>query len=147
MHEARNHQRISFRLDVDLFRPSDDQPQHCQTRDIGFGGLYAIGAHDLVANQDVRLAIARDKGGGLHLDGRVARIGQSGVAFQFTGNSPATLEVLRTLLTPSWDGENLLEGIVGMAPWYREDDLAGWMRLTSLVSDWHRLTQPSIHDD
>ncbi|MCB1802967.1 MAG: PilZ domain-containing protein [Gammaproteobacteria bacterium] len=147
MQEARNHQRITYRLGVDLFREADNQPQHCETRDIGFGGLYAIGANGLAADQEVRLAIGREKGGGLHLDAHVVRIGHDGAAFEFSGNSPASLEVLHTLLTPSWDGRNLLDGVVQMAPWYREDDLAGWMRLTSLVSDWHRLTQPSVFGD
>ena len=140
MPEASHHPRIPFRLTVDLFRPTDTAPQHCLTRDIGFGGLYALGAQNLTPDQSVRVAIGT--GGGLHLDGRITRIGSDGAACEFVGNSPASLEVLSTLLTPNWDGENLLEGIVAMAPWYRENNLAGWMRLTSLVTDWHRLTQP-----
>lgn len=147
MQEARNHQRIAFRMAVDLFRPQDANPQRCHTRDIAYGGLFAVGARDMAPGQTVRLAVGSDNGGGLHLDGRVVRVGGNGAGFQFVGNSPASLEVLRTMLTPNWDGENLLEGVVRMAPWYRESNLAGWMRLTSLVSDWHRLTQMNASID
>jgi hypothetical protein len=65
----------------------------------------------------------------------------SGAALEFVDNSPATLEVLEALLQPKWDGGSLLDGVLTIAPWFRQNDLAGWMRLTSIVSDWQRLTR------
>ena len=44
------------------------------------------------------------------------------------------MEVLPALLSPDWEGGYLL------VSWYGHDNLAGWMRLTSIVSDWQRLT-------
>lgn len=141
MREARTDERIPFRLNVDLFRQADHSPQHCHTRDICFHGLFAVGAHDLRCDQPVRLAIGGQSQDRLHLDGRVVRCCSDGVGCIFVGNSPASLEVLQTLLTPKWDGENLLDGVLQMAPWFQGDNLAGWLRLTSLATDWQRLTQ------
>lgn len=140
MPEARNHHRVNFRLPVNLFKQSATESQVCLSRDIGYGGLYAEGAQAFEQGESLRLVIAPDSGDALHLDGRVVRRSSSGIGCEFVGNSPASMEVLQALLSPTWDGENLLDGVVSFAPWYRDNDLAGWMRLTSLVSDWQRLT-------
>ena len=141
MLEARSHHRVNFRLPVSLFKQSAAEAQACFSHDIAYGGLFAEGARAFALGEPVHVVIAPDTGDPLHLDGRVARRCSNGVGCQFVGNSPASMEVLEALLSPTWDGENLLDGVVRFAPWYRESDLAGWMRLTSMVSDWQRLTR------
>jgi hypothetical protein len=142
MQEARQNQRISYQMMVEVFDDhSDRPPRNLRTRDVGLGGVYLVGAGDMAPGSNVHVAIADHGDGGLHLEGRVVRTGHDGAALQFEGNSAASMEVLSTLLAPKWDGENLLDGVVSMAPWDGSTQLAGWLRLTSLVSDWRRLTQ------
>lgn len=141
MRDARRHPRIAYRLAVDVFCGNETTRRQCHTQDIGIGGLFAIGGQCLEKGDDVQVELGPAGRGTLHLDGRVARVDVTGAGLEFVGNSAATIEVLKALIEPKWDGQNLLDGIVTIAPWYRQNDLAGWMRLTSLVSDWQRLTQ------
>lgn len=141
MQDARHHQRITYRLPVDIFCGTrSDRPSY-YTQDISLGGFFAVGVDCVREGDDVRVELGPRDGAKLHLGGRIARLAPNGVGLKFVGNSPATLEVLQALLAPDWDGGNLLDGVVRIAPWYRDNDLAGWMRLTSIVSDWQRLTQ------
>lgn len=141
MRDVRRHPRIAYRLAVDLFCNEDPGGRQCHTRDIGLGGMFAEGGDCLKRNEAVRLELGPTGRGRLHLGARVNRVSTSGAALEFVDNSPATLEVLDALLQPKWDGGNLLDGVITIAPWYRQTDLAGWMRLTSIVSDWQRLTK------
>ena len=139
MDESRYHPRTAFRFALNLFRSNDRQSVTCVSHDICRGGLFAAGVHGFRENEPVRVVIGPDRADALHLNARVVRTENHGLACEFVDNSPASLEVLDALLTPTWDGENLLDGVMRFAPWGRHDDLAGWMRLTSLVSDWQRL--------
>jgi len=141
MREARKHPRIPFRFAINLFGAAARQPEPCVSSNISRGGLFANGVVRFRDGEPVRLVIGADQSERLHLDARVARTDGAGLACEFVGNSPASLEVLDALLSPTWDGENLLDGVMRFAPWYHDEGLAGWMRLTSLVSDWRRLTQ------
>lgn len=147
MLDSQRQRRLPFRLGVNLFSDSDRRPQHCYSRDIGYDGLFAVGARHLKHDDPVRIVVEVGDGEGLHLDARVIRVEGDGVDCEFAGNSPATLEVLDALLSPKWDGQNLLEGVITFAPWYHDTNLASWMRLTSLVSDWRRLQSRAISSD
>ena len=141
MREARAHPRIPFRFAVDLIGADARQPEPCVSSDISLSGLCARGVVRFRPGESVRVVIGADQSERLHLDARVTRSDGRGTACEVVGNSPASLEVLEALLSPTWDGENLLDGVMRFAPWYHGEGLAGWMRLTSLVSDWRRLTQ------
>jgi hypothetical protein len=141
MRDVRRHARIAYRLAVDLFCSEDPGGRQCHTRDIGLGGMFAIGGECLRRDEAVWLELGPPGRGRLHLGARVSRVTPSGAALELIDNSPATLEVLEALLQPKWDGGSLLDGVVTIAPWFRQNDLAGWMRLTSIVSDWQRLTR------
>jgi hypothetical protein len=143
MHEARKYPRIPFRMLVDVYDESTTQPSTYQTRDIGLDGLFALKMLGRRPGQRIHLSLGGPHRNGLHLNAEVSELTADGAAIVFVDNSAATLEMLETLLAPKWDGNNLLEGVVGMAPWDDSRNLAGWMRLTSLVSDWHRLTRVS----
>jgi hypothetical protein len=141
MTDAREHPRFGCRLPVDVFAESETGRCRCEIRDVSYSGLFAVGTGNLRPGEKVRLAIGPRESGALHLDAVVSRVTPSGVAFAFEGNSPATLEVLDTLLNPHWDGVDLLQGVITAGTRYGSRDLAGWMRLTSLVSEWrHTMT-------
>ena len=139
MQDARKHQRTSCRLPVDLFCGADQRRLNCHTRNICLGGLFAEGAQCMQVGDRVRVELAPNSGARLQLDGRIARTTGDGAALRFVDNSPATMEILEALLSPDWQGGHLLDGVIKTAPWYGDNDLAGWMRLTSIVSDWRRL--------
>lgn len=142
MQDARRHPRIAYRLAVDVYCDSEAKRQRCFTRDLGIGGLFAVGSECLRPDDPISVELAPAGRGALHVEGRIARVTSEGAGVAFSGNSPATIEVLQALLEPEWDGGSLLDGVITIAPWYqRSDDLAGWMRLTSIVSDWQRLTR------
>lgn len=145
--ESKDHHRLPFRLGLNLFVGSAGQAQHCFSRNIGYDGLFAEGVRNLKQDDPVRIVVEVGDGEGLHLDGRVRQVAVDGVECEFAGNSPATLEVLDALLSPKWDGKNLLDGVIAFAPWYRDPNLASWMRLTSLVSDWRRLQSRAVRSD
>lgn len=139
MQDARKHERISCRLPVNVFCDADMRRLGCRTEDIGLGGLFANGAQCLRIDQPVSVELAPNSGARLHIEGRIVRTTTDGAGLQFVDNSPATLEVLQALLTPDWDGGHVLDGVIKIAPWYGDGDLASWMRLTSIVSDWQHL--------
>ncbi|MDJ0740994.1 MAG: PilZ domain-containing protein [Gammaproteobacteria bacterium] len=140
MQDARNHQRIVCRLPVDLVCGDDMNRLTCYTQDIGVGGMFANGAQCMRPADRMRIELGPSHGEKLHLSGKIARVTSTGAALQFVGNSPATIEVLQALLSPAWDGGSLLDGVVRIAPWYHDSNLVGWMRLTSIVSDWQKPT-------
>jgi hypothetical protein len=142
MTDARKHPRFGCRLPVDVFAESEAGRCRCVIKDVSYNGLFAIGSGNLRPGDAVRLAIGPRDGDTLHLDARVARVTSSGVAFTFVGNSPATMEVLDALLNPYWDGVDLLQGVITAGTRYGSRDLAGWMRLTSLVSEWRQTKSP-----
>mgnify|MGYP000358535027 FL=1 len=80
---------------------------------------------------EIRVVLDPDSHTGLHMNARVRRVSANGVACEFVDNSPPSVEVLKALLTPTWDGENLLDGVARFAPWDRADDLAPYRRLGS----------------
>jgi hypothetical protein len=142
MQDARRHPRIAYRLAVEVYCDNKAKRQRCYTRDFGIGGLFAVGGECLRTDDEVSVELGPSRQGALHVEGRIARVSTEGAGVEFAGNSPATIEILQALLQPDWEGGNLLDGVITIAPWYqRGDDLAGWMRLTSIVSDWQRLTQ------
>jgi len=140
MREARVYQRVAYRMPVDLYCGTEQKHRHCQTVDIGLGGLFAAGVLCVRPEDPVRIMLSRPDLGALQLDSRVARVTMAGAGLEFIKGAAAEFERLREFLTPNWDGENLLEGVVRIAPWYQSSGLAGWMRLTTLVSDWQNLT-------
>jgi hypothetical protein len=140
MQDARKHQRIRCHLPVDLFCGNQPKRLICRSQNICLGGMFAVGAQCMRVDDPVHVELAPESGSTLHLEGRVARTTTDGAGLEFVDNSPATMEVLGALLSPNWDGGFLLDGVIKIAPWYRDNDLAGWMRLTSIVSDWQHLT-------
>lgn len=139
MQDARKHQRIRCRLPVDLFCGNESKRLSCRSQNICLGGMFAAGAECMRVDDKVHVELAPESGAQVHLEARVARTTTEGAGLQFVGNSPATIEVLEALLSPNWDGGFLLDGVIKIAPWYGDSNFAGWMRLTSIVSDWQRL--------
>lgn len=141
MHESQQATHTFPQLKLKLAREGESTVQNCWAQDIGTETLFAAGAFALREGDQVHLEINPSGRSGLHLNARVVALASDGAVCEYEGNSPASLEVLGALLSPTWDGESLLDGVLKFAPWGPREDLASWMRLTSLVSDWHRVTR------
>ena len=130
-----------FRLK--LIKDGQTDSQLCWARDVGMERLFAAGANVLREGEKVHLEINPGSQGGLHLNARIVSSSVDGAVCEFEGNSAGSLDVLAALLSPTWNGDHLLDGVIKLAPWHSNDGLASWMRLTSLVSDWQRLARKS----
>ena len=141
MQEVRRHPRMACRLAVDLCIWPEETPCQCRTLDIGLGGLFLTGAPSLRPEQPLSVTFGRRERESeqLQMNARIVRVTAEGAGCAFAEHGQQTMLMLKALLTPDWDGKNLLDGVMKIAPWYHGTDLAAWMRLTSIVSDWHRL--------
>lgn len=108
--------QVNFRLPVSIYCGPAGERRNCHTSDISIGGFFAIDAQRVEPGDPVHVEFGPKKGDALHLDGLAVRANTQGAGLAFQGNSPATLEVLQALRQPDWDGGNLLDGVVKIAP-------------------------------
>lgn len=141
MQDRRKHNRIGLRVPLGVYCDNEATRHACHTRDICIGGLFAEGLPCAHSTAAARIQMVLPDETELILSARVARATPQGAGMQFHGNEDTQLRKLEALLTPDWQGSDLLEGVVSIAPWYTAADLADWMRLTTIVSNWRRLTQ------
>jgi hypothetical protein len=128
--------RIKYKLEIDLFCERKGSNRQCYTHNVCNDGMFVVGVLCLRPGDTVNVALGdRDKGA-LELDCIVNRVTLDGVGVKFTGNSAQKMAMLRELLTPEWDGRNLWDGMIKLAPWCESTDFSDWMRLTSLLSHW-----------
>lgn len=139
MRDARRYPRITSRLPVAVCCDPDRTRQTLRTADISLGGVFVVGLGPVETGLPVQVQLGPEGESKLHLNSRVVHRRGDGVGVEFVDNSPATMELLGSLLLPAWDGDSLLEGVLTFSPWHRDHDLGCWMRLTSLVEDWQRL--------
>jgi hypothetical protein len=133
----RHHQRIALRHPIELDCRRRQQTLRCQTRNISAGGLLVHGASELQRDDLLRIILTPREGDPLSLQGRVLRCTGNDCAIVFEQLSAIERQRLEQLLTPHWNGGSLLDGVISIAPWVDGNDLATWMRYTSLLSDWH----------
>ena len=139
MGERRREARVAYQHYVDVYCNGQSLPRRCWISNLSLGGLYANNAAWVRPGQTLRIALGRPERHDLVIEGTVIHQnsnGDTGIAFDVA--HPEQQARLRAVLVPGWDGENLLDGIVEMAPWCRHADLVGWMRLTALVMGWQR---------
>lgn len=132
----RNHPRLSRRHPIELYCEARQQTISCHAENISAGGMLVAGAACMRTGDDLRINLQSQAASPLTLKGRVTRHNGSNCAVAFVDLAPATSRQLQELLTPHWDGHDLLEGVITIAPWIEGDDLASWMRYTSLLSEW-----------
>jgi hypothetical protein len=139
MGDARRYARITCQLPVDISWSAEPRPHRCRTANISLGGMLAVGTASVLPDMAVEIGIGPRGIGQLYLNSRVAHVDGHGIGLAFVDNSPSELELLETLLAPVWDGTPLLDNVIRLAPWHEHDNLACWMRLTSLVAEWRKL--------
>lgn len=128
--------RIKYKLEIDLFSERKARHRQCYTQNICNNGMFVVGVLCLRPGDTVNVALGDREKGALELDCIVNRVALDGVGVNFIGNSAKKMKLLRELLTPDWDGQNLWDGMIKLAPWCDSSDFSDWMRLTSLLSHW-----------
>ena len=141
MGERRADARVAYRRNVDVFCVSRASSRRCQISNLSIGGMFACGVGWMPPGESLRVTLNPLDRVALVLNARVVHHGADGVGIAFEHAHAERQMLLGDMLTPKWNGDSLLDAVVSMAPWYRQTDLVGWMRLTSLVADWQRLTQ------
>ncbi len=135
--EARNHPRTRLSVPVGLYCTEKSTYYRRKINNISVGGLYVDGNPcgrkgaqlEVIINPAVSELESADR-----YTGEILRSCVSGFAMQFRYLDENQQRKMEELIWPKWDGEDMLEGLLIVAP--REDvvDLADWMRLTSIVS-------------
>lgn len=139
--ERRAESRVGYRRNVDVYSVRLGVTRRCQISNLCTGGMFVNGAGWMPPGEALRVTLDAPNDSSLVMDARVIHHRDDGVGVAFEHLSSEHKTLLGNMLTPSWSGDTLLDAVVGMAPWSRQTNLAGWMRLTSLAADWQRLTQ------
>ncbi len=139
MHDARKDERIVYRRAIDLYSRTEGERRHGHSLNISCGGLFATGRFCVHNGDSVGVEWTVQLDERFVVCGQVVRASPEWAAVTFVGNDTTTIDQLREILRPNWNGGYLLDGVVQMAPWYHDSDLASWMRLTTIVADWQRL--------
>lgn len=128
---------VNRKLDVILHRGENSQDLQCRTFAVGQHSLLLDGIIALSPRQAVQVTLAADSDQPLTLSCRVEATAGSHAYLYFDTLSPSQQQRLNEVLWPTWDGANLLDGLLLMAERYGATSLTEWLRLTDLLSVWH----------
>ncbi len=132
----RNHIRISHQYPIELHCKEKQEKVFCRTRNISAGGMLVSGAACVQPGDELRINMNASEASPLTLKGHVIRRNGNTCVISFVDLHPTTSQRLQDLLSPHWDGHDLLEGVITIAPWIERNDLASWLRYTSILSEW-----------
>jgi len=126
---------------VGLYCADKNRYYRRKINNISEGGLFVSGAPcarngtrlEVTINPAKRAQEASDR-----YKAEVARSSASGFALKFNHLDELKRRVLEDIIWPKWDGEQLFEGLLIVAPHEDIVDLADWMRLTSLLCNQYR---------
>ena len=139
--EARAHPRTRLSVPVGLYCADKHTYYRRKISNISVGGLFVSGSPcgrtgtrlEVVVNPINRPLQPSDR-----YAAQVVRSSISGFALQFNRLNDQKLQALEEVIWPKWDGENMFEGLLIIAAHENIVDLAGWMRLTSILCNQYR---------
>jgi len=139
--EARAHPRSRLSVPVGLYCADKNRYYRRKINNISVGGLFVSGTPcarnstrlEVTINPAKRVQEAPDR-----YTAEVARSSASGFALKFNHLDEQKRRLLEDIIWPKWDGEQLFEGLLIVAPHEDIVDLADWMRLTSLLCNQYR---------
>jgi hypothetical protein len=123
---------------VNLFCPEQNTYHKRTTSDISPCGLFVSGSPCGHAGREFDVTLECPENEPLCFRAQVARTSSHGFGMRLTDISPGHRERLERLVEPDWDGEDIFEGLLIFASREHVVDLAGWLRLTSLVCREYR---------
>ena len=139
--EARAHPRARLAVPVGLYCSDKNRYYRRKIKNISIGGLFVSGTPcgpdirqlDVVINPAKQ---AQQSCG--RYPAQVVRSSASGFALKFNPLDELESLTLENVIWPKWDGRELFEGLLIVAPHENIVDLAGWMRLTSVLCKQYR---------
>ena len=139
--EARAHPRSRLSAPAGLYCADKNRYYRRKINNISIGGLFVSGTP--CARNGTRLEVIinpakRAKQAPERYSAAVARSSASGFALKFNHLDEQRKCALEDIIWPKWDGEELFEGLLIVAPHEDIVDLADWMRLTSLLCNQYR---------
>lgn len=139
--ETGAHPRTRLSVPVGLYCADKNRYYRRKTNNISVGGLFISGTPcersgvqlEVIVNPARRVQEASDR-----YTADVIRSSVSGFALKFNRLDEQKRRALEDAIWPKWDGEQLFEGLLIVAPHEDIVDLADWMRLTSLLCNQYR---------
>ncbi len=132
-------------IPVELYCPATNHSQKRQACNISLNELFILGnpCPQPGAVFDIVISSARQKTP-LRLSTCVARPGKDGFTLCYSCHSEQDRQALENIISPHWDGHNLLDGLLIFSAYEHVEDLAGYLRLTTLI-DRHQQTLCTHH--
>jgi len=128
-------QDLRRKLEVGVRLVDSDSPATRRTLEVGRDGVFVEGGpNDLRCGQMVELVFADKAGESICVNCVVEPYGWSKQHLRYCELQPERRERLEQIVWPSWDGSNLLDGLILMAGRYGAASLSDWLRLTSLLT-------------
>ena len=139
--EERAHQRSRLSVPVGLYCADKNRYYRRKINNISVGGLSVSGTP--CGRNGTRLEVIinpanRAQKAFVRYTAEVARTSASGFALKFNHLDEQEKRLLEDIIWPKWNGKELFEGLLIVAPHEDIVDLAGWMRLTSLLCNQYR---------
>jgi len=139
--EARTHPRSRLSVPVGLYCADKNKYYRRKINNISVGGLFVSGTPcarngtrlEVIVNPARRAQEASDR-----FTAEVVRSSASGFALKFNHLDKRKIRMLDDIIWPEWDGEELFESLLIVARHEDIVDLAGWMRLTSVLCNQYR---------
>jgi hypothetical protein len=139
--DARAHPRTRLSVPVGLYCASQNTYYRRKISNISVGGLFVSGTPcgrhgsqlEVIVNPVNRELRPSDR-----YRAQVVRSSLSGFALRFNDLDEEKRRSLDEVIWPKWDGEKLFEGLLIIALHEDIADLAGWMRLTSILCNQYR---------
>jgi hypothetical protein len=124
---------VPRRLPVQLRLAGSDKPLSCATSEIAEDSLIIQGAPTIASGRTVELIFTCKDGTRISVHCVVEPHSGPRLLLRYADLDPATYEQLQDTLWPEWDGRDLLDGLISICRRYRDESLADWVRLTTLL--------------
>jgi len=126
---------------VGLYCADKNKYYRRKSNNISVGGLYVSGSPCGRGGTQLEVMVNpvnRAQQPSERFAAEVVRSSVSGFALKFNHLDEQKKRALEDVIWPKWDGEELFEGLLIVAPHEDIVDLAGWMRLTSVLCNQYR---------
>ncbi|AGA89611.1 hypothetical protein Thimo_0772 [Thioflavicoccus mobilis 8321] len=125
---------VARRLPVDLRVPDLNTSAACCTYEIGTESLFVDGGPALKSGQAVELTFEDGVGRRVAVDCVVECYTGSRLFLRYCNLHEELRARLEQIIWPSWDGSNLLDGLVLTAGRFGAATLQDWLRLTNVLA-------------
>jgi len=136
--DARSHPRRALSIPVKLHCNARNCHLQGRIKDISTDGMFVVAPVRVQTGWQFDIyPNSTGQANEQHIQATVQRITGYGFALRFLTDA-ASRQLLEQLVQPSWDGNNMYEGLMIFAERENVVDFSEWLRLTSLVCNQYR---------